>query len=418
MSLVPLEHSDAASRLAGVRLCSASWDELHGWREDDHHAALVTLGRTASHVATNGPHKTGALGISGEAMVPILARSFGTLDRLKTTERRSDRQVEARRFFEQEFTPYRIARVEGGTDTGSACGLGGPDGEGFVTGFYEPFLQASRTANDEYRFPIHGLPPDLVKVGTHKNGPHGYDWAILDGNGALLEVPDRAAIESATIGTNAPVALFADWPVIAWARDRVDLFFAHVQGAARLTFPDGSTERITFAAKSGHPFTGIGGELVRMGELPPDGVSMDTIRAWLARHPARVEALLQRNRSYIFFRTACVDDPSLGPVAAARVPLAPNRSLAVDRLLHTFGTPIHVHASDLADPDAGSEFARLMIAQETGTAIRGAARGDIFTGSGAAAGRIAGRIANAARFTVLVPQRLEVKGSKVLRPEG
>ena len=404
MSLVPSEHSGAASRLVGVRLSSVNWSDVSGWSDDDHHAALLALGRTARFVEANGAHRSGALGVSGAAMMPVLARSRVALN---ATERNANPRSVARHFFEEEFQPWRIERdaMTGASEAahGTQTGLGGRDGEGFVTGFYEPFVEAVPTASADYRFPIHAPPSNLVKVGDG-TGPQGYAWAMRGTDGSLHEAPDRKAIEHATIGVEVPPAPFSDWPVVAWARDRVDLFFAHVQGAARLVFADGTTKRITFAAKSGHPFTGIGGELVRAGELSASDVSMDTIREWLARHPVRVEALLQHNRSYIFFRTAPVDDPSLGPIAAARVPLTPGRSLAVDRLLHTFGTPIHVHAPTLADPESGAEFARLMIAQETGTAIRGAARGDIFTGSGEDAGRVAGRIANAARFTLLAPR--------------
>ena len=358
---------------ASASLVAVGWDALPGWCEDDHDAALAALRRTARHVAARGAHKSGTLGPSGEAFQPALDAALGF-------------EGAARSFFEGWFAPFRV----------SGDGLGGPDGRGFVTGFYEPDLEVARERSAAFAHPIHAPPGSLRKNdGTLRAD---YAWGWLGAEGAMGEAPDRPAIER---DARAGGPLTRDWPVIAWARDRVDLFFAHVQGAARLHYPDGAVRRVTYAAKSGHPFTGVGRELVAMGEIAPP-VTMASIRDWLARHPERHDEVLHRNRSYIFFREAPVDDPGLGPVAAAKVPLAPGRSLAVDRRLHTFGTPIHVHAPSLRYD--GRAFARLMVAQETGTAIVGAARGDIFTGSGSSAGDLAGGIAHAASFAVLAPR--------------
>ena len=388
----PMRHAmtdvvSVEARLAALHVQPLRWDALPGWRGERCAEALAALRRTAAHVAANGPHRTGALArlpgledLEGEAHHAALRAALELPDTLDDEA--------ARLFFEAHYEPVRLAGE----------GLGGPDGQGFVTGFYEPMIRASATRDATYRHAIHAPPPDLVKNDGSGTAPLSFAWAMRTPNG-LAEAPDRGTIEAGTLAGQAP---FSDWPVIAWAADRVDLFFAHVQGAARLAMADGAVRRITYAAKTGHPFTGIGAELVAMGELSPDGVTMASIRAWLAAHPERVDEILRRNRSYIFFREAKVDDPALGPVAAARVPLAPGRSLAVDRLLHTFGTPVHVEVEGL-NLD-GAPFARLMVAQETGTAIVGAARGDIFTGSGEAAGDLAGGIAHGARFTVLVPR--------------
>jgi membrane-bound lytic murein transglycosylase A len=158
--------------------------------------------------------------------------------------------------------------------------------------------------------------------------------------------------------------------------------------------------RVTYAAKSGHPYTAIGRELIAMGALPKGGATMQTIRAWLAAHPDRVPDVLARNRSYIFFREAAVDDPTLGPVAAAKVPLSAGRSLAVDRLIHSFGMPVFVEATLPGEVP----WRRLMVAQDTGSAIIGAARGDIFMGSGDSAGAIAGALQSRGRFFLLAPR--------------
>ena len=363
-------------------LLPVDWDALSGWAEDDHAAALQALQRTARHVAAHGAHKTGRLaaarGIAGEQFRPAFAAALDTA------------QQQAREYFERWFRPHLVA----------GSGLGGPDGEGLVTGFYEPIILAAPERTPLYPYPIHAPPPDLRKNdGTRplaSGMPPDHAWGIAR-DGALHEVPDRATIETGALEGRVPMR---DWPVIAWARDRVDLYFAHIQGAARLELPDGTERRITYAAKSGHPFTAIGAVLGERGELP-GGISMASIRRWLADHPSHADDTMRLNRSYIFFREEAVDDPLLGPVAAARVPLQGGRSLAVDRRLHGFGTPIHVSAPSLRWD--GAPFERLMIAQETGTAIVGAARGDIFTGSGAEAGERAGSIAAPARFVALLP---------------
>ena len=377
----PVRHEPVA-RAPTTRLTPLDWNALPGWLGDDHGAALEAFQRTARHVRSNGPHRTGALleplGLTGKHFVPALHASLDTP------------RARARAFFEQWFTPY------------------GVEEEGLVTGFYEPTIAAATERSERYPFPIHARPPELRKNdGTHipaSDLPSDHAWGVLRDD-ALHPAPDRAATETGSLRGAAP---FCDWPVIAWARDRIDLYFAHIQGAARLAMPDGTVRRITYSAKSGHPFTGIGSVLRDMGELHPAAVSMATIRAWLAAHPERADAVMRQNRSYIFFQEVPVEDDALGPVAAARVPLHPGRSLAVDRALHSFGTPIHVSAPSLAWN--GAPFGRLMIAQETGTAIVGAARGDIFTGSGAEAGERAGAIVAPARFVTLLPLELPVEG--------
>ncbi|MFZ2099700.1 MAG: MltA domain-containing protein, partial [Oricola sp.] len=185
-----------------------------------------------------------------------------------------------------------------------------------------------------------------------------------------------------------------------------------VQGAARLRFADGNTIRVTYDGKTGHPFTAIGKRLVERGEIDPDAVSMNAIRRWLADHPGEARPLMEENRSYIFFREAAVDDPAAGPIAAAKVPLTAGRSLAVDRLLHTFGSPIFVGA----DKVNGRPWRKLMIAQDTGSAIVGAARGDLFMGSGAAAGERAGAVRSPADFVLLVPKGVAIEPGAAVTP--
>lgn len=219
----------------------------------------------------------------------------------------------------------------------------------------------------------------------------GWDTCIAFGRqtaGGTVPFFDRGEIERG--------ALDGRGLEIAWLADKVDLFFVHVQGAARLAMADGTERRVTYAAKSGHAFIGPGRILANLGEIPLKDVTMQSIRAWFSVNPDRIDEILWQDRSFIFFRDAPVDDPALGPIAAAKVPLTAGRSLAVDRRLHTFATPIFVEVPQM-------DFARLMVAQDTGSAIVGPARGDIFCGSGDAAGESAGIIKHPASFTMLVP---------------
>lgn len=166
---------------------------------------------------------------------------------------------------------------------------------------------------------------------------------------------------------------------------------------------DGTVKRATYAAKSGHGFTGPGSVLARMGEIALQDVTMQSIKAWFAANPERIDEILRQNRSYIFFREAPVEDDDNGPIAAAKVPLTAGRSLAVDKRIHSFTTPFFIDAPTLTI-DGDTPFRRLMIAQDTGSAIVGPARGDLFIGTGDAAGEIAGTIKHAADFYMLAPK--------------
>lgn len=351
------------------------WADLPDWANDDHALAFEAFRRSA-HQALIKPYRSGSLGIMAGSFSAAFAEARLLADL---------GPVPAKKFFETHFAPFRIRPEQ------SAPGL--------VTGFYEPVAQASHVRTDEFRYPVLARPADLEDV-TDANRPDGMDPYLAfarrrqDG---LTEYFDRQAVESG--------ALDGLGLEFAWLKDKVDLFFIHVQGAARLIFPDGNTLRITYAAKTGQRFTGPGHVLASLGEIPLQAVTMQSIRAWFKANPRRVDEILWRNRSYIFFRAAPVDDPGLGPIAAAKVPLTAGRSMAVDRLLHTFATPFFVSAPGLTAFD-GKPFARLMIAQDTGSAIVGPARGDLFAGSGDAAGEIAGVVRAPADFWVLVPRAL------------
>jgi len=280
-----------------------------------------------------------------------------------------------RRFVETRFRALRIAAP------------------GFLTGYYEPVIPARRARSGAFTTPIHRRPSDLVRVNPPRADlPGDGTFGRLMADGSVGPYHDRAAIRRG--------ALDGCGLELAFVADPVDAFFAQVQGSARLSFEDGSTVRIGYHGRTGHPYTAIGRVLIDRGVLPEGGATMATIRAALAADPALVEPVLSANRSYVFFRERISMGEELGPVAAAGLALVPWRSLAVDRAHIAFGTPVHV-ATRLPD---GRPFAAVMIAEDTGSAIVGPARGDVFTGSGDAAGALAGAMKSPAVLTLVVPE--------------
>lgn len=355
------------------RLEPVRFADLPGWREDDPTAVIEAMRRCHTHVSTVKAYRTGSLGISVDDLMPALSASSASVE---TPEA-------ARTFFESRFVPFLIR-----PETGS----------GFVTAFYEPEIEVRAEPDETYRYPLYRRPEDLVDV-DDSNRPAGMDPYFAFGlsrDGQISEYPDRPAIEQGFLAGRGLE--------IAYAKSKVDVFFVHVQGAARLVFPDGSRRRVTYAAKTGHYFSPVGKLLIERGKIDAATVSMMSIRDWLNTHPEEVDEVLWHNRSFIFFREAAVEDERLGPVAAAKVSLEPGRALAVDRLIHTFGVPFFIASESLTRLDRGQPFRRLMLALDTGSAIVGPARGDIFTGSGFEAGELAGAVRNVADFYVLVPK--------------
>jgi membrane-bound lytic murein transglycosylase A len=350
--------------------------DLPGWERDAQSLAFAAFLRSAAYASAH-PYKSGSLGLEAQGFSAAFAAAL---------ELTMVGDTEARAFFQKHFVPHRVKPADSTS--------------GFVTSFYEPQIAASPVRTPQFMVPLLSPPSDLIKI-DDGNRPEGLDPYLAFGRvgagGEIVEYFDRPAIEAGAIDGQASA--------LAWLCDPVDAFFIHVQGAARLVMPDGNVRRVTYAAKSGQRFTGPGRVLADMGEIPLPDVTMQSIRAWFRTNPHRVSEILHQNRSYIFFREAAVDDPALGPVAAAKVPLTPGRSIAVDRLLHTFATPFFIDAPALSAFDE-APFRRLMIAQDTGSAIVGPARGDLFAGSGDEAGEIAGVVRHDADFYALVPTAL------------
>jgi membrane-bound lytic murein transglycosylase A len=350
--------------------------DLPGWAAAGHAAAFAAFRRQATVWGEAGP-KTRGLGIDG---VAIAAAGRATFEVIALDD------AAARAFFEARFTPARIV-----PRAGSA----------FLTGYYEPELDGSRRPTARFRVPLLARPDDLVDV-DDTNRPSGLDpsyaFARRTSEGDLVASFDRGEIDDGALAGRGLELVFLE--------DPVDAFFVHVQGSARIRLDDGSVTRLAYAAKAGHPYTSIAKVLIARSVATADEMTADVLRAWLKANPDEAAALMRTNRSYVFFAEQPDLDPALGAVAAAKVQLTPRVSLAVDRTLHTFGTPIFVDAElPLGAAGETEPFRRLMIAQDTGSAIVGPARGDVFVGLGETAGHIAGRIRHVpSEFVVLVPR--------------
>lgn len=366
-----------------IRVQARDYSDLAGWKDDDHGAALQALRQSASVLSDHPPKARGT--VDAAALAAILARAHTLPPDLSPAR--------ARAFFEKEFAPFEIV-----PDTGA----------GFFTGYYEPIVTGSRNLTDHFSTPLYRVPDDLVEFDP-ASPPPGLDPALRFARRArnsLVPYYDRSEIEAGVLAGRGLE--------LVYLADPVDAFFIHIQGAARIRLAEGGEMRVSYAAKSGHPYTPIGRVLIEAGGLEAGKATMAAIRGWLAANPDSASPVMAKNRSFIFFREAPVDDPGLGPIAAAKVPLTAGRSLAVDRLLHSFHSPVWIDTM----MSGGAVFRRLMIAQDTGSAIVGPARGDIFFGSGDKAGVIAGEMASRGRFVLFAPRGGEPPGGTWHRGPG
>ena len=291
----------------------------------------------------------------------------------------------ARLFFEQHFTPYQIASSEGGS-------------QGLITGYYEPMLQGSRKPSAKYRHAVYGVPEDLIVVELADVHPELRNVRVrgrIEGR-KLMPYPDRAQIESGQAPRGRE---------IVWVDDAIDLFFLQIQGSGRIVLDSGETIRVGYADQNGRPYRSIGRVLVDRGDLPLEQASMQGIKAWARRNPEQLNDLLNSNPSYVFFRE--LPARLNGPLGALGVPLTAGRSIAIDPRHVPLGAPVFVATTW---PNSPKPLNRLMLAQDTGGAIRGAVRADFFWGYGDAAGREAGRMKQALRMWVLLPHGYPVPG--------
>jgi membrane-bound lytic murein transglycosylase A len=362
------------SRPGPLRLVRESFSDLPGWGASSPDAALAAFRRACAVLDKRAP------------AAPMGGYGGRVADWRQACTRAGG---DARMFFERNFTPYAVRA--------------GYVGEGLFTGYYEPQIEAARTRHGPYQTPVYGLPADLVRAdlglfdeklaGEHISGR-------LDGH-RLVPYPPRAAIAANGIG-NAPVLMYA--------KDPVAFFFLQIQGSGRARLEDGSTVRIAYAGENGQPYTAIGRTLLKEGALEKGKVSLQSIRAWLIAHPADARRVMETNKSYVFFTENPVGDSHLGSNGTLGTGLTPLGSMAVDRRLHPLGAPFYVAANG---PDP---VHALLIAEDTGGAIRGPVRGDIYFGFGPEAERRAGALAAPGTMHVLLPNALAAKIGSTFEP--
>jgi membrane-bound lytic murein transglycosylase A len=289
---------------------------------------------------------------------------------------------ETRAYFETNFVPYRAAN---------------PDGTSFglVTGYYEPLLRGSRARQEPFLYPLYAPPDDLLIVDLAAIAPETKGLRLrgrVEGRRVVPYYP-RADIENGV----APVA----GKEIVWVDDAIEAFFLQIQGSGRVRLEDGSELRVGYADQNGHPYQSIGRYLVQNGELKVGEASMQNIQAWARANPARIGELLNHNPSYVFFRELPPSDD--GPLGALGVALAAGRSIAVDPRFVPLGAPVFLATTE---PNSEVPLQRLMVAQDTGGAIRGPVRADFFWGTGGEAGALAGRMRQQGNMWVLLPRTL------------
>lgn len=357
----------------GVRADTIAPEALPGWAADDH---LIAFEIFARGCLTNPPLR---------ASVPTPDALLRICERARTLQKAGQLGRDtARRFFEDSFSFWRIRPAASDT--------------GFMTAYFEPEFEGSLTQSDAFPTPLYDRPADLV---TRMPGD---DWPGMDASlsaarrtaGGLEPFPDRTAIETGALdGQNLE---------ILWMRDPVDRFVLQVQGSGRIRLPDGSVTRLVYSGRNGHAYTSLGRVLSERESIPPQQMTMDLLIARLKADAGFARDLIRLNRSFVFFARRDDLPADAGPIGGAGLTLTPLRSLAIDRTVWPYGMPAWIDAT-VPDGVGGMErLARLMIAQDTGSAILGAARVDLFIGSGAAAGHRAGLVRHPFDFTVLWPR--------------
>jgi len=339
----------------------ASWADLPGWVEDDPAAAWPAFLLSCRGMASR-PH--------GPAWKRVC-------DLARAAEGKPG--FDARRFFEQNLKPYAVLNGDAGAT-------------GMITGYYEPQLRGSRQRSKGFEQPVRGVPEDLLTIDLGAVFPELKDKRVrgrLEGN-KVVPYWSRAEINARGEQLPGKTLLYVD--------DAVEFFFLQVQGSGRVKLPDGSMVRLNYADQNGHPYQSIGRLLVERGELKLEEASMQGIQAWARANPAKLDGLLNANPSYVFFRE--VPNSKDGPIGALGVPLTTERSAAIDPRSVPLGTPIFLATTR---PNSTQPLNRLLMAQDTGGAIKGAVRVDFFWGFGKAAGDMAGKMKQSGRVWVLWP---------------
>ena len=351
------------------QLSPVNFVDLHGWQDHEHEGARDAFRRSCREMLEQG------------AGFKRPVHFGGSPSSWRSTCLAAFEAGDPRGFFERMFRAYKVHDLE--------------KPQGLFTGYFEPEVFGSRTRSIEFHVPIYRRPTDLVTFHEREAADTGLAYGRRVNGKPELYLTRREIEEGALEGQGLE---------IVWLRDWADAFFIQIQGSGRVRLAEGGTLRLSYAAKSGHAYTGIGGLLVQRGVLPAEDMSMQAIRAWMADNPRQGRELMWENQSFVFFREVDLEDPQLGALGAQHVQLTPQRSLAIDRSSWMFGTPVWLDTeAPLGAESTMAPFRQLLIAQDTGSAIKGLARGDVYWGFGDAAARIAGPMKSAGQMTVLLP---------------
>ncbi|SDZ80585.1 membrane-bound lytic murein transglycosylase A [Desulfuromusa kysingii] len=336
-----------------------SWEQVDGWLLDRPAAALVAFQQSCKAIGKRDMWQQ----VCAEAI------------KISTPGEKNSRD-----FFELYFQPYQVRNADGSDD-------------GIITGYYGPELEGSRTPTEEYRYPLYRLPDDMLIVDLDEVYPELSKYRLRGRVVGNRVVPyfDRSEIDAG----NDPLA----GQELFWVKDPVDLFFLHIQGSGRIRLPDGELVMVNYANQNGHPYRSIGKLLLERNAMTRDQMSMQNIRSWVAENPEAGKQLLAENPSYVFFRELSAEFQS--PPGALGVPLTALRSLAVDPRTIPLGAPVFLSTTF---PGTDFPLKQLMVAQDTGGAIKGEVRADFFWGMGNDAGEIAGRMKQDGRLWVLLPK--------------
>ncbi len=340
----------------------AGWDELPGWNSDDISDAWPAFIRSC-------------MALKSQLQWQPACWAASRMTRHDNTSLRA--------FFETWFKPYRVFNSDG-------------SGNGMVTGYYEPLLHGSLTRTDKYRFPVYGVPDDLLTIEVEELFPELIGERVRGRreNGYVVPYYTRGEIENG-------IDALQDRE-IAWTDDQVELFFLHIQGSGRVKLENGEIMRVGYANHNGHPYRSIGRILIDRGELTSTNASMQRIKEWGRANPDRLNALLAENPAYVFFRE--LPAGLGGPIGALGVPITPRRSVAVDERSVPLGAPVFLSTTW---PNSYKPLSRLMMAQDKGSAIKGAVRADFFWGFGEDAARLAGSMRQSGERRVLLPEALQ-----------
>lgn len=296
--------------------------------------------------------------------------------------------VEIRAYLEQGFAPYLIVP-------------NAIEKRAFFTAYYRPEVRASLVRTEQFREPLLARPDDLVTLPAGDSNPslNGLSSARRRPDGSLEPYPTRAQIDAGALG--------AQTRPVAYVADAIEAFMIHVQGSARLLLDDKRSLDLTYAGRNGQPYTSIGKILIARGDIKLEEMSLDRLKAWVRANGQDLgqagRALLHANLSFVFFTATPADENSVGPIGAAGVPLTPHRSIAIDRSVWPYGLPFFVEADVPWRQSHATPMRRLVVGQDTGTAIVGPARADLYFGDGAEAGRLAGSVRHYGRLFVLLP---------------